>query len=386
MTEFITGISNFVKGVTPFFVMLGKFIAAAPELTLGLIAFAKSGLADVMWWSARMFMLSRTITGSMTTGGQIAAGQITAAMAGKGVTGGGMNAAQTLAQGKASAEMTKAGGMAAKDAGMGSFMKSLGTATTILALGAALMMVAKAVDIFADAMIKMKGVGLAEVAAGLGFIMVGLWALNSAAVGLTATGAPLVLLALGAAMLAIGGAVYLAASGLAILVDSFTNMFAVIGPNGDSVLKAGVGFLALAAGIGVLTLSLIAMGAASILALPGLLILGATTAMLVSTAETLNAVGGSNGLKESINAINSVDTEKLEALKSLSNWLALLGGTTTVKFDETLEVDGEIVISGSGGGKTNTDWIKDPIFISKLKNAIFDKNASDKNYGKANRA
>ena len=47
--------------------------------------------------------------------------------------------------------------------------------------------------------------------------------------------------------------------------------------------------------------------------------------------------------------------------------MSLLGATTTIKFDESLSIDGSIEISGEGGGKTNTDWIKDPIFVSKLK-------------------
>lgn len=389
MTEFITGISDFVRGVTPFFVMLGKFVASAPELTIGLIAFAKSGLADVMWWGVRMLMLGRTITSSMATGGATAAGQISAAMAGRGAVGGavggGMNmGSQALAQTKANAAMTTATGNAAKASGMGSLMGSLGTAATILAVGAALMMVAKALDIFADALIKLQTVDkdlLYNVAVGLGAFVAILTILAMSGVGEVAA---LVLLGLGAGMLMIGGAVFLAATGMAILVNSFTNLFAVVGENGSSAMMAGAGFLMMAAGIGVLTLSLVAMGAASLLALPGLLILGATTAMLVSTAETLNAVGGSKGLTESINAINSVDENKLEALKSLTTWMALLGGTTTIKFDESLTVDGEISIKGEGTLSGVKDKIlTDSEFISKLKDAIIDKSYSDRNGGKA---
>jgi hypothetical protein len=126
------------------------------------------------------------------------------------------------------------------------------------------------------------------------------------------------------------------------------------------------------------------MGAASILALPGLLILGGVTSMLVNTAESLNAVGGSNGLKESIKAINSVDQDKLDALKSLTTWMALLGGTTTIKFDESLTVDGEIAIKGEGTlSGVKEKILTDSEFISKLKNAIIGKSFSDRNGGKA---
>jgi hypothetical protein len=42
--------------------------------------------------------------------------------------------------------------------------------------------------------------------------------------------------------------------------------------------------------------------------------------------------------------------DKLNALKDLSMWMALLGGTTTIKFDEALHIDGSIELAGSAGG------------------------------------
>lgn len=285
-------------------------------------------------------------------------------------TGGGQNAAQTLASGKADAARTAAGGQAARGAGMGSFMSSLGNAATILALGAALMMVAKSVDIFADAMIKMKGVGMAEVAAGLSFVVVGLTGLGVAAYFLTASGAPLVLLALGASMLMIGGAVWLAAQGMSVLVDSFTNMFKVIGPNGDSVMKAGAGFLMMAAGIGVLSFALVGLSTAALLGVVGLgMILGLTTA-LVATSDSLKSVGGGEGIAKAVNAINSVNTDKLDALKDLSMWMALLGSTTTIKFDETLKVSGSIEVKGEAGGRSSMDLVNNDSFVRALSTKL----------------
>ena len=155
-------------------------------------------------------------------------------------------------------------------------------------------------------------------------------------------------------------------------------MFSIIGGNGSSLLLAGVGFMAMAAGIGILTMSLIALGAASFLALPGLLILGGVTSMLTSTASALQSSGGGGGLTSTIEAINSVDESKLDALKNLSMWMALLGGTTTVKFDENLSIDGNIQISGQAGGKTNTDWINDAMFISALKEKIMKNSDSER--------
>ena len=386
MTEFIKGLSEFIKFMAPPFIYLAKVMAEWPRSTLAIIGFLKSGLGSVLWWGVRMLMLSKTITGSMVTGGQIAAGEIAAAMAGKGVVGGGTNATQTLAQGKASAAMTTATGNAAKASGMGSFMKSLGSAATILAIGAALMMVAKALDIFADAAIKLQTVPsdlLIGLAIGLGTFVTILGLLAYSGVGPAAAG---VLLALGAGMLMIGGAVAIAALGISVLVDSFTKMFAVIGPNGDSVMKAGIGFGIMAAGIGVLAFALVGLSASALLAVVGLgVILGLTTAM-VSATTSLSNVGGAEGLVKAVNAINSLDTEKLDAIQSLSNWMALLGGTTTIKFDENLKVDGEITIKGEAGGKSNTDWVKNPNFVSELKDAIFTRKGADRNYGKPNNA
>jgi hypothetical protein len=171
--------------------------------------------------------------------------------------------------------------------------------------------------------------------------------------------------------------------GVALIVDSFTNMFAVIGANGAGLFMAGLGFLAMAAGIGVLTLSLIAMGAAAIFALPGLLILGGVTSMLTETATALAASGGGEGIEKAVNAINSVDQNKLDALKDLSMWFSLIGASPTIKFEENLTVDGSIVLKGEAGGKTGTDWIKDPIFVSKLKELIEYSNSADRNGGKS---
>ena len=188
--------------------------------------------------------------------------------------------------------------------------------------------------------------------------------------------------ALGLAVIPLAYAFTLVAEGISTIVTSFTQMFATIGPNGSSLLMAGLGFMAMAAGIGILTISLIALGAASLLALPGLFILGGVTSMLTQTASALSSTGGAEGITKTINAINSVDENKLQALKDLSVWMALLGATTTIKFDESLHIDGSIQIAGKSGGKSDTDWVSDPIFVSKLKQLIAESTEKDKNGGK----
>jgi hypothetical protein len=64
-------------------------------------------------------------------------------------------------------------------------------------------------------------------------------------------------------------------------------------------------------------------------------------------------------------------------------WMALLGGTTTIKFDEALHIDGSIELAGSAGGKKDIDWVNDPIFVSKLKQLISEQTEKDKRGGRA---
>jgi hypothetical protein len=219
--------------------------------------------------------------------------------------------------------------------------------------------------------------GMAGVALiGLTAAVFGLGALMMTGVGAVLFGAGILgFIALGAAMVVLG-------FGLSMVLDPLSKFMTVIG-DGTALLNAGLGFLSLSAGIGILTFSLIALGAASLLALPGLLMLGGVTSMLTETASALQSTGGAEGITKSINAINSVDENKLEALKDLSMWMALVGASPTIKFDESLTIDGSIQLTGQSGGKTNTDWIKDPIFVSHLKEMIADATKSDERGGKA---
>jgi hypothetical protein len=139
--------------------------------------------------------------------------------------------------------------------------------------------------------------------------------------------------------------------------------------------------MTMAAGVGILTVSLIALGLASFLALPGLLILGSVTSMLTETASALASTGGAEGITKTIDAINKVDQTKLDALKDLSMWMALAGASPTIKFDEDLKVSGQIDIKGEGGGKTNTDWVKSPQFVAALRDAIAKSSHENKKGG-----
>ena len=62
--------------------------------------------------------------------------------------------------------------------------------------------------------------------------------------------------------------------------------------------------------------------------------------------------------------------------------MSLLGASPTIKFDENLTIDGKIQISGQAGGKKDTDWVDDPIFVNKLKQLIVEATDVEKNGGK----
>lgn len=250
-----------------------------------------------------------------------------------------------------------------------------GSTNLIIAATAFTLMTAGTVGLMAIAFFgEAAGLGLSGLGAGLSAF--------GAAAGTVGWLGVAVLLALSVAFIGFAYGVTLVAQGIATIVDSFTNMFSVIGVSGSNLLSVGAGFLAMAAGVGILTVSLIALGAASLLALPGLMILGGVTSMLTETATAIASSGGGEGLAKTINAINSVDTNKLEALKELSLFMSLLGASPTIKFDENLTIDGKIQISGQAGGKKDTDWVDDPIFVNKLKQLIVEATDVEKNGGK----
>jgi len=290
--------------------------------------------------------------------------------------------AQTAAMNSQSQSMTKMGSAASVSAGQ------------ILAFGAAILMIGGGIWLAADGLSHLAAAfkdltgpqafgAVAAIAVVMGGFVLMLYAMVPAitALGIAGGAVALPLLALGAALLMIGGAIALAAWGVSMIVDSFTAMFAVIGENGSGLLMAGLGFLALAGGVGLLTISLLALGAASFLALPGLLVLGLTTSMLTETASALASTGGAEGITKTISAINSVDTGKLEALKELSSWMSLLGATTTIKFEENLHVDGSIDLKGKDGSSMSIDFDKlTNAQKAQLSEIVFNTNKSERSH------
>lgn len=348
------------------------------------------------WWKeiligVLILRFSGVITGLFSLGGAVgrfflglfnassSIGKFFTSMFSKGGTVGGVTTQATNQMGGGNAAQTLASGKAAQASGMGSMMKSLGSAAQILAIGAALMMLAKSIEILANAalIIKENNLGLTMVALGAG-LLVFIGILTAILpVGPLVAG---VLLGLGAGLLMIGGAVFLVSAGLSMLVDSFTNMFSIIsmdniGPLmmlGPALMLASLGVIALAA-------SLVVMGLA--LANPfGLLgLIG-----LSDAAKSLKeAFGGVNaeGITKAVDAVNSVNKDNVDALKSLSMWLAFTGKNIKIEFGE-IHVDGEIGLRGQGGAKADSDLLNDPIFLRELKKVIAEHTYRDKKGGR----
>jgi hypothetical protein len=215
--------------------------------------------------------------------------------------------------------------------------------------------------------------GIIGMAVGLGVLTAAVLALGLlGTAGIGWVGVAMVL-ALGAAMLALGYAVKLAAEGFSMVVDSFTNNIGPLLMLGPALMMTSLGIMALAASLVLLGVAFLAGGFLGLMALS-------------STAETLqNAFGNmdSDNMVKAINAINNVDMDKVNALKELSAMMSMMGILGAKPIELVMTVDGDIDIKGEGGGKKSTDWVNDPIFVSKLKDIIWEEMDKGRNGGKS---
>lgn len=252
----------------------------------------------------------------------------------------------------------------------------------VLAGAAILSVAAIGFALMTDGAIGLGVIALLGTAAGTG--------LTGLAVGLTAFGNPATAVAalIGIGLLTLLGGVFIIfaygvqilAGAIATVVESFTNMFSVISfDNVGALLLLGPALIGVSFGIFALAASLVVLGAAYLMG--GFLGLIALEEAATDIQTAFRGVDP-QGINTAVNAINSIDIDKLNALKELSLFMSLMGASTTIKFDESLKIDGTIELSGEGGGKSGTDWIKDPVFISKLKQAISDNTDRERNGGR----
>jgi hypothetical protein len=214
------------------------------------------------------------------------------------------------------------------------------------------------------------GAGLEALAAGLGVL--------GASVEISGIGI-LILLGLGAAMMMMGAAVYYVAEGIALIIDSFVNLFSVVSMDnigaimmlGPALMVASLGIISLAAAIVIMGLAL-----ANPFGLLGLLGLAVAAYSLGDAMKGVDA----GGISDAVDAVNSVNIENIEALKELSMWLGMASGTIKIEFGN-INVDGEIDLVGGGGTKVSSDLLKDPKFTNELKRVIAKHTHFDKKGG-----
>ena len=186
------------------------------------------------------------------------------------------------------------------------------------------------------------------------------------------------LLALGATVALIGVGIGAAAFGVSYLVDSFAKLFDIVADKSDSLFKMSGAMLTLAAGItglglATMTFGLPALGglAASVLALSAASLL--LDPFVTKIDKLFTSIKESN-LSTSINLLADLDTSKLKMLKEIGE---LLQNSKPIKIEfGKIIIDGNIGLEGNNKAITKEDLNKlfnDPIFISKLKDRIFNQ-------------
>jgi hypothetical protein len=253
-------------------------------------------------------------------------------------------------------------GLGAGLSAMGNPKGFLGALLLIVAApGLALMMMA--IPFLAFMAIPAIGVMIKMGLMGLGS---GLQSLGSAAANPYVWLAVLLLAALGGVFVIFAYGIKLVAEGLAIVVASFTQMFAVV--NADNIgplLLLGPALMLLS--LGLLTLIPTLMGF-------GLAWLFGGWAVKDMTLS-LGALAGVDlsGLGTSVQAINDVDMGKVEALRDLAQSLSMVsvmsGGGFKVEIGD-LDVKGNIKLEGNGGGGTAEMVMTEP-YLSQLKDLIW---------------
>ena len=187
------------------------------------------------------------------------------------------------------------------------------------------------------------------------------------------------ILAMGAAMLMIGGAVLLAAMGISMIVDSFTNMFSIISmDNIGALLMLGPALIGVSIGVFALALSLVALGAAYLMGgFLGIFALGETADKIQTAFGDVDA----GEVAAAITAINNVDMNKVAAIKDLANAMSMwsmFGSGIEINFGD-LDVTGDIQLRG---GEKVAQMVMEEPMLSTLKDLIWETMEKGKNGGK----
>jgi hypothetical protein len=211
----------------------------------------------------------------------------------------------------------------------------------------------------------MAGVALVGVTAAV----LGLGAIMMSGVGAAA-------IILGAAALSIMGlSLMVFGAGLAMVVDpisKFIVSLSEIGPMGTDLLMASVGIMALGG-------SLLFLGAA--MAMGGWLGLLALGVAAESVGTAFNGIDG-EGISQSVDAINNVDMEKINALKELSTAMSVWGMFGSKPIQVEMKASGSIALGDGTDTNASFDISKlSQSQLTELKNLIFQKQQVDSTGG-----
>lgn len=187
------------------------------------------------------------------------------------------------------------------------------------------------------------------------------------------------ILAMGAAMIMVGYAVKLAAEGVAMVVDSFTNMFSIVNmENIGALLMLGPALIGVSIGVFALAMSLVALGVAYLAGgFLGIFALGETADKIQTAFGDVDA----GEVAAAITAINNVDMNKVAAIKDLANSMSMwsmFGSGIEINFGD-LDVTGDIELKG--GGKSAEMVMEEP-YLTQLKDLIWDTMEKGKGGGK----
>ncbi len=187
------------------------------------------------------------------------------------------------------------------------------------------------------------------------------------------------ILAMGAAMIMIGYSVKLAAEGISMVVDAFTNMFSIVNmENIGALLMLGPALIGVSIGVFALAVSLIALGAAYLAGgFLGIFALGETADKIQTAFGDVDA----GEVAAAITAINNVDMNKVAAIKDLANSMSMwsmFGSGIEINFGD-LDVKGDIELKG--GGKSAEMIMEEP-YLTQLKDLIWDTMEKGRGGGK----
>ena len=255
-----------------------------------------------------------------------------------------------------------------KQAGMFSKVKS----KDLIKGAAAILILSAALFVFAKAMQELQGIEpetYVGAAVGLGILV----------------GATLLLGKAGTNML-IGAAAIVVLSGALWVLGQSMEYFDK--SSGETLiwLAAGVGTLGLVmAGLGTLIMGPVGIamgvGALAFVALGGALtVLGLGMQQVVSPitefTESMDKMVNIDyskvvsGIKQIGTAVSDLDTTGLGNLREISTLLGSISEKPIRIEFGNISVDGDIELSGEGGGKTSTDWVNNPAFVEKLTKIV----------------